>query len=122
MMSKDMQALTDIWAELGQRVRRFIGTRVSDSHAAEDITQDVMLKVQTRIDQLPAEEKLPAWVFAIARNAIVDHYRATAVRDHADLATAAGLAEDDAGEQQRAIQELAPCLAKMVEQVPEPYR
>jgi len=55
-----METLADIWIELGSRVRGFVGKRVNDPHAADDITQDVMLKLQTQLDALPPEDKLPA--------------------------------------------------------------
>jgi RNA polymerase sigma-70 factor (ECF subfamily) len=116
-----METLQHIWTELGARLRAFVGSRVGDGHAADDIVQDVLLKVQTQLGALPPEEKLPAWVFAVARNAVVDYYRARAVRDHADIAGvdfAAG--EDGAGRD--AIAALAPCLARMADKLPEPYR
>ena len=119
-----METLQEIWSELGTRLRRFIGTRVSDPHAADDITQDVLLKVQSQLGTLPSEDKLPAWVFAVARNAVVDYYRARAVREHADLddvQPAAGTDADEDGRQE-AIRELTPCVTRMVEQLPEPYR
>ena len=117
-----METLQDIWSELGGRLRAFVARRVNDAHAADDITQDVLLKVQTQLDALPPEDKLPAWVFAVARNAVVDYYRARAVRDHAtinDVDAAAGPGEGDDAEPRR---QLARCLARMVEQLPEPYR
>jgi RNA polymerase sigma-70 factor (ECF subfamily) len=117
-----METLQDIWADLGVRLRRFIGNRVSDEHAADDITQDVMLKVQTQLDAMPPGDKLPAWVFAVARNTIIDHYRARAIRDHADIADVEPVAEDSSVEQEAAVRELTPCLLRMVEQLPEPYR
>ena len=80
-----METLQDIWTELGGRLRRFIGNRVRDSATADDITQDVLLKVQEELHALPAGEKLPGWVFAIARNAIIDHYRSRALRNHTDI-------------------------------------
>ena len=112
-----METLEDIWAELGTRLRRFVGSRVNDPHAAEDITQDVMLKVQSQLDALPPEDKLPAWVFAVARNSIIDHYRARAVVEDVDPVADTGEAE-----QQAALRDLTPCLTRMVEQLPEPYR
>ena len=118
-----METLQDVWSDLGRRLRRFVGSRVNDVHAADDITQDVLLKVQTQLEDLPPEDRLPAWVFAVARNAIVDHYRARAVRDPADVTAVepqAGL-DGDAGRDE-ALRELAPCLARMVRQLPEPYR
>ena len=117
-----MQTLQDIWSELGTRLRRFIGGRVNDPHAADDLTQDVLLKVQTQLDKLPEEDKLPAWVFAVARNAVVDHYRARATRNHADLT---GLEPDAAtgfDEQKAVIDALSPCVDRMVQLLPEPYR
>ena len=116
-----METMQSIWSELGVRVRRFVGARVNDPHAADDIAQDVMLKVQTQLDALPADDKLPAWVFQIARNAIVDHYRSGAVRKHADIADGDIAAEEEDG-QAEAIADLAPCLARMVELLPQPYR
>lgn len=118
----DRQALNDAWAELRTRLRRFVGRRVNDPHAADDVTQDVLLKVQGRMDAMPEGENLPAWVFAVARNAVVDHYRARAARDHAALDGAGPAFDDPAAERQEAIRELAPCLEKMVRQLPEPYR
>ena len=41
----DMETLQDIWTELGTRLRAFVGSRVNDSHAADDIVQDMLLKV-----------------------------------------------------------------------------
>ena len=114
-----METLQDIWADLGSRLRRFVGRRVNDPHAADDITQDVLLKVQTQLESMPPQDKLPAWLFAIARNAIIDHYRANAVRDHADAADFEPAAEAD---QRDAIQELTPCLERMVKHLAEPYR
>ena len=67
-----METLRDIWVALGERVRAFVRRRVNDAHAADDITQDVMLKVQTLIDRLPPGDRLPAWLFALARNAVTD--------------------------------------------------
>jgi RNA polymerase sigma-70 factor (ECF subfamily) len=117
-----VNTLQDIWAELGVRLRRFVGSRVRDPHAADDVTQDVMLKVQAQLDALPPGDKLPAWVFAVARNAIVDHYRARAVRDHAALDEVGPVAEAGGNEHRDVISELTPCLTRMVEHLPEPYR
>jgi RNA polymerase sigma-70 factor (ECF subfamily) len=65
----------EIWAEFGDRLRAFVARRVDDETDAEDIVQDVFLRIHTRLDTLGDESKLTAWVYQIARNAIVDHYR-----------------------------------------------
>jgi RNA polymerase sigma-70 factor (ECF subfamily) len=120
MVSMDTLDIT--WGELGTRVRRFVASRVNDDHVADDITQDVMLKVQSQLGALPPEERLPAWVFAVARNAITDHYRARAVRQHVDLDDVNVAGVDSDAERDAAVRELTPCLTRMVELLPEPYR
>jgi RNA polymerase sigma-70 factor (ECF subfamily) len=116
-----MESLQGVWQDLGARVRRFVGSRVNDPHAADDITQDVMLKVQSNLDSLPPEEKLPAWVMAVARNTVIDHYRARSVRESAG----GDVPEEpvsDVADDASASRDLAACLGRMVEQLPEPYR
>jgi RNA polymerase sigma-70 factor (ECF subfamily) len=117
-----METMQDIWSELAGRLRAFVARRVNDAHAADDITQDVLLKVQTQLHTLPPEDKLPAWVFAIARNAVVDYYRSRAVRSHANVEDVDAVAEPDEGDDAGPQQQLARCLARMVDQLPEPYR
>jgi RNA polymerase sigma-70 factor (ECF subfamily) len=112
---------------MGAAVRRFVSSKVRDAHVADDITQDVMLKVQSRLAELPPADKLPAWIIAIARNAVIDYYRARSVRDHADVdqidpAQHGATAGDDDDDDQRALHELAPCIGRMIELLPEPYR
>jgi RNA polymerase sigma-70 factor (ECF subfamily) len=81
-----------------------------------------MLKVQTQLDTLPPEDKLPSWVLAVARNALIDYYRARAVRDHADIADVDPADNPAEAEQQAALRDLTSCLLRMVKQLPEPYR
>jgi RNA polymerase sigma-70 factor (ECF subfamily) len=116
-----MHTVQILWAELRERVRRFVGRRVNDGHAADDITQDVMLKVQAQLEALPAGEKLAPWVFRVARNAVIDHYRKRPTPAHAER-TGPPVVEDAAAEQQEALRELTPCLLPMMRQLPEPYR
>jgi RNA polymerase sigma-70 factor, ECF subfamily len=114
-------APTEAWRELRDRLRRFVGSRVRDPHAADDIAQDVLLKLQARVGDLPPEDRLPAWTIAVAKNAVVDYYRARTIRDHADIADVeppAKTAEADGD----AVRDLSRCLSRMVEQLPEPYR
>jgi RNA polymerase sigma-70 factor (ECF subfamily) len=115
--------MQSIWTDLGQRLRQFVGARISDAHAADDVTQDVLLKVQARLGDLPAEDKLPAWLFQIARNTIIDYHRARAVREHQDITHAESAVPLEAeSDEEDAVRELTPCLGRMVEQLPEPYR
>lgn len=60
-------------------LRRFVGRRIADPHAAEDLVQDVLLEVAQRFGgaggQALDDDRLRAFVLAVARNAVIDHYR-----------------------------------------------
>ncbi len=56
-------------------LRRFIGGRVRSAADAEDLAQDVMLKVFRSRHALRDPAKLRAWLYRTARSAIADHFR-----------------------------------------------
>jgi len=118
-----VETLNASWAELRSKLRGFIGARVNDPHDADDLTQDVLLKVQAQIADFADDDKLPAWIFTAARNEVIDHYRARAARARAasggDVDT---LPDETPNERANALRELTPCLAGMIRQLPEPYR
>ena len=118
-----MKSTTDVWEAMASPLRRFIGRRVRDRHAAEDIAQDVMLKVQAHLHGLQSEEKLAAWVFRVARNAVTDYYRSPRSRPTAELGDANDLPTTEAsGEAEAVTAELSACLRPMIERLPQPYR
>jgi len=109
----------DVWTAFSAGLLRFIRKRVANEHDAEDVLQDVFVKIHQRIDQLQDAEKLPAWVFQIARRAVIDYYRArSSTPEQAEVPDE--LAERRAPEPVSA--EVADCLTPMVERLPEPYR
>ncbi|MDO8349045.1 MAG: RNA polymerase sigma factor SigZ [Planctomycetota bacterium] len=73
MTDTDIEAA---WAPVAADLRAFVQRRIADAHAAEDIVQDVFVKLARQLAAGPLEGPVPAWLFRVARNAIVDHYRA----------------------------------------------
>jgi len=69
-----------VWEEFDAGLRAFIVNRVGAPEAAEDVLQDVYLKIHTQINTLRDEERVRAWVYQVARNTVYDHYRASAQR------------------------------------------
>lgn len=110
-------SLEQIWHEFSEPLRHFIQRRVSDPALAEDLVHDVFLKASTGWDRLTEPAKLPGWLFLIARNAVVDHYRKrkTTVAVSDDLT-----APDppDAGENEA----LQAAFRRMIHSLPGPYR
>src|ERR671910_737600 len=118
-----------LWTDLHERLRGFVGRRIGDPHAADDVAQDVLLRLHRSMGDLRAEDRLDALAYRIARNAILDHYRSRASAKETparpdDLATRID-ADCDTGQDPGADgprQELASCLAPLIRQLPEPYR
>jgi RNA polymerase sigma-70 factor (ECF subfamily) len=57
------------------RVRRYFLLRGLDVQTAEDLTQEVLFKVYKKADELRDAERFGGWVYAIARNSVVSHWR-----------------------------------------------
>ena len=65
--------------------------RATGSHdAADDLTQDLFLRVVRNLGACPPGREL-GWVFRIARNLMIDDRRTHMVRQHVPLADARGL-------------------------------
>ena len=70
----------EVWEELHTPLLGFILAHVRDRDLAEDLLQDVMMRVHRHADEVHRVAAIDAWVHQIARNAIVDHYRRAVVR------------------------------------------
>lgn len=110
--------MTDIWQEYHDRLSRFIQSRVDDENAVQDIVQDVFLRIQTRIGTLKEDSKLTSWIYQIARNSIIDYYRAR--RAMVPLPDALPAPEPEL--LSRAQEDIATCFVPMIERLPDTYR
>jgi RNA polymerase sigma-70 factor, ECF subfamily len=100
------------------RLRGFIRRRVGSDADADDLLQDVLAKLVERRTELrdggeASEERTAAWLYTVARRAIIDRYRAQAAagrRGEPALPEELGeAAEADAA------RELSQCLEPMLE-------
>ena len=114
MLSSHTEA---IWHQLHQDLRQFIGRRVGDGDTADDILQDIFLKIHTQVGRVRDEQKLVSWTYQVTRNAIADYYRS---RRH-DVELPETLAVDDDDDPDLSG-EFAPCLRPMIDALPDKYR
>jgi RNA polymerase sigma-70 factor (ECF subfamily) len=118
--------LESVWAEVGASMEGFVRRRVNDPHQADDVVADVMLRIHQHLGTLDDHERVTAWVFRIARNAITDHYRRTGRRREvltAELERAADPSADAwLDDQEAALTELASCIRPLVAALPRDYR
>jgi len=64
-----------LWEEYHEQIRNFVWHKTNDHADTEDIVQMTFMKAYEGMARLQDEEKRRAWIFQIARNSIVDHFR-----------------------------------------------
>ena len=105
------------------RLHAFMARRVESPQVAEDLTQDVLLRL---LAQDPHQIANPmAWLFQVARNVVIDHYRTRRTHPRVDphgLAQAEPADDPFDDDPQAAQRELAACLRSLVDELDEPYR
>jgi len=113
------------WEQVRARLRGFIGRRVGDPEAVEDLVQEVLLRFSSAAASGEQFQSISAWLDRVARNAVIDHYRAR--RRSSPIEEAAGLADpsawpfpDDSNDY--SARELAKCLRPFMEQLAAPSR
>jgi RNA polymerase sigma-70 factor (ECF subfamily) len=111
-----------LWDQYSLRLKGFIRSRVEDEAEAEDILQEVFIRVHRNLCCQSDWNKPESWIYQIARNLIIDHYRRR--REMAEipegLPAPPDLPEEDTAEAVEAI--LALSLKDMINELPESYR
>lgn len=117
-MTTQLLSTEAVWSHLKTDLWRFIRRRVQDDHTADDLLQEVFVRIHSRLDTLESTENLVAWVYRIARNLVNDHHRARRPSDACQLDSIP--ANDEASES--FDRKAAGWLDQMIEQLPEKYR
>lgn len=113
-----MDASKRVWEEYHTKLRAFIQRRVSDDMSADDVLQNVFLKIHTGLSSLKDEKRLQGWLYRIARNAIVDYYRSQRL----NLGSFQSFKQTEKDPNEQVAQELSECLQPMIQRLPEIYR
>jgi RNA polymerase sigma-70 factor (ECF subfamily) len=113
--------------QLRKAIRAFVLGKVKDPALADDVTQETLIRLHKKSGSLRDADRLHAWVFQIARNAVADHFRSTRPGDvfderlHAppvDLAPS----ETVTAEEETLQQNLAAYVRSVVDLLPDIYR
>jgi RNA polymerase sigma-70 factor (ECF subfamily) len=107
-----------LWDQYSTRLRAFIRSRVWDDAEAEDILQEVFIRIHRHLCCQPEWNKPKSWIYQIARNLIIDHYRRQ--RETVELPEGLPAEPDMPEEDPEAV--LALSLKEMIDALPEHYR
>ncbi len=103
-----------IWEEFNQQLLAFINSKINNQENAEDILQDVFLKVHLKSNTLSEKTKLQSWLYQITRNSIIDFYRKKKLPITNDLTIDIPEEIDE-----KSFLDLCNCLMPFIHQLPE---
>lgn len=72
--AEDIKLITDVYKDKRELLVRFITNRIHDAADAEDMSQDVFLRL-LEMQNMICRETVDGFIFAIARNLIIDYIR-----------------------------------------------
>lgn len=64
-----------IWNAFSHNLRQFLVRQVACSQDADDLLQEIFIKIHLKHHTLSKEESLPAWVWQLTRNTLLDYHK-----------------------------------------------
>lgn len=107
-----MKCIADAWDAYQSELLRFVQSRLEDRKEARDIVQEVFVKALAQPDGLCSVENRRAWLFRVARNLLIDHYRLRKDRVPIDE----DFAEESESERS-AVDALTQCLPRVLSEL-----
>jgi RNA polymerase sigma-70 factor, ECF subfamily len=136
-MQHDVLEFQNIHETFRSKIRRYLARLVGE-YEAEDLTQEVFLRVSCALSTFRGESQLSTWIYRIATNAALDRLRNPAFQRSAQKSLSNGSTEQDVAEtddnslwagekistieQQLVRKEMNECIHDFVERLPEHYR
>ncbi len=111
-----MYDFENIWSTYNKNLFRYIKNRVLVSDA-EDILQDVFIKINSSLKSLSDNQKIESWLYRITKNTIIDYYRKK--KEYSPLPDWLENMSEEAGQNDN---ELLACLDPMIINLPEKYK
>ncbi len=73
--AEDANAFGELYEYFFPKIYQYIHYRVNGKETAEDLVSDIFFKALRNLDSLSEPGDFQSWLFSIARNALIDHYR-----------------------------------------------
>jgi len=109
-------AVETAWITYQRQLLSFIRAKVGTAEDAEDILNDVFVKLLKVNDENNIPENISAWLFYVTKNSIVDYYRAK--KSFSPLPEDFSIESEDVN----AIKQLSKCMLPMIQALPDAYQ
>jgi RNA polymerase sigma factor (sigma-70 family) len=90
---REAQALSRFYDLFIKKIYKFVYYKTHHKETAEDLTSLVFTKAFENIEHIDITKSLQAWLYTIARNTVIDHYRTR--KSHFDIDDAWGLSSSE---------------------------
>jgi RNA polymerase sigma-70 factor, ECF subfamily len=117
-----LQPTEQMWREMLPQLRAFVRRRIADPDRADDLVADILLRIHQNVGSLDDQERLPNWIFRIARNAVIDEYRRAGRSREQLTATLQDEAAQVDEDETTVVRELSACMRPMLAGLPEEQR
>ncbi len=113
--------INNIHATFHRSLRQFIISKINRPDDAEDILQEVFIKLSANLGSLKDHEKLQSWIFTITRNAINDYYRKQKNNSQTPFSETLSeiLPEEVDNDNTKGLDK---CLSRFIHKLPDEYR
>jgi RNA polymerase sigma-70 factor, ECF subfamily len=112
--------IAGLYTQFHNPVLGYIRSKIRPKEDAEDVLQNIFIKVSSNVDKLNSEEKLQSWIFTITRNAIIDYYRVNASRKNMSMNEPEGdILEAETFDSTKGLEQ---CMDRMINLLPDEYR
>lgn len=108
-----------IWTDFNGELKGFILKKVKNESIANDILQDVFLKIIDNSNKVTAANDIQQYIYGIARNVTVDYFRSTAKKNDLEE-THTPFTEEDTQYLNETIANC--CIRPFISQLPAKYQ
>jgi RNA polymerase sigma-70 factor (ECF subfamily) len=135
-MDNSKRDFQEIYAGFQPKILRYLTNLVGEGEA-EDLTQEVFIKVHRALEDFRGEAQLSTWLYRIATNAALDKFRSPSFQRDAQLRLSDDPIEKDEGgiddrviclqekkpliEQQLVRKEMNDCIRGFIEKLPDEF-
>jgi len=117
-LAGDATAYRALLSDLSAHLRAYYARRLAERADAEDLVQETLIAIHTRRASYDPAQPFTAWLHAIARYKLIDHYRRAKLRRTLPLDEAGALF----GQSEHEAADAARDLAKLLDTLPQTRR
>ncbi|MGX7667949.1 RNA polymerase sigma factor [Flavobacterium pedocola] len=105
----------ELYSAYSAKIHRLCLGYTGDTMLADDLLQEVFIKVWQHYDQFRGEAQLSTWIYRIAMNTCLQYLRSDKSKNKVDLNKAIIKREEETDEKEQQIQLLYKCISELSE-------